>query len=73
MEDVLTTPASEEALRRVVAKLKERNIEGVVVDTGDDARRLVREKVPRGSEVHSGKSKTLQDSGIMDLITDQGM
>jgi hypothetical protein len=28
------------------------------------------EKVPRGSEVHSGKSKTLQDAGIMELITD---
>jgi len=70
---VFATPASEETLQRVVAGLKDRNIEAVIVDSGDDARRLVLEKVPRGSEVHSGKSKTLQDAGIMELITDTAM
>ena len=71
--EVFTTPASEQALGRVVAGLKARNIEAVIVDSGDDARKLVLEKVPRGSEVHSGKSKTLQDAGIMELITDPAM
>ena len=71
--EVFTTPASEQALGRVVAGLKARNIEAVIVDSGDDARTLVLEKVPRGSEVHSGKSKTLQDAGIMELITDPAM
>ena len=66
--EVFTTPASEQALGWVVAGLKARNIEAVIVDSGDDARKLVLEKVPRGSEVHSGKSKTLQDAGIMELI-----
>jgi LUD domain len=70
VQDVFTTPASQQALRRVVASLKERNIEGVIVDTGDEARDLVLERLPRGAEVHSGKSKTLQDSGILDLIMD---
>lgn len=65
-----TTPASEETLQRVAVRLKERNIEAVIVDSGDDARRLVLERVPGGAEVHSGKSKTLQDAGIMDLIMD---
>jgi hypothetical protein len=68
--DEFTSTASEETLQRVVAKLQERNIEGVVVDNGDDARKLVLEKLPKGAEVHSGKSKTLQESGIFDLIQD---
>jgi hypothetical protein len=68
--EIFTTPVSEQVLRRVVAGLKKRNIEATIVDSGEDARKLVMEKVPRGSEVHSGKSKTLQDAGIMELITD---
>jgi hypothetical protein len=68
--DVFTTPASEATLQHVLARLHERNIEGVIVDDGDDARKLVLEKLPKGAEVHSGKSKTLQDAGIFDLIHD---
>jgi LUD domain len=68
--DEFTSTASEGTLQRVVAKLQERNIEGVVVDNGDDARKLVLEKLPKGAEVHSGKSKTLQEAGIFDLIQD---
>jgi hypothetical protein len=70
MSGIFSTAASEETLQRVVAKLKERNIEGLVVDNGDDARKLVQERLPKGTEVHSGKSKTLQDAGIFDLIQD---
>ena len=65
-----TIPATEETLQRVVSKLHERNIEGVVVDTGDDARKLVLERLPQGAEVHSGKSKTFQEAGILDVILD---
>ena len=68
MTDIFTIPASEETLQHVVAKLIERNIEAVVVDNGDEARKLVLERLPKGVEVHSAKSKTLQDSGIIDAI-----
>jgi hypothetical protein len=68
--DIFSTPASEETLQRVVAQLRERNIEGMIVDKGDDARKLVLGWLPKGAEVHSGKSKTLQDAGIFDLIQD---
>ena len=68
--DFFTTPAPEETLQRVVTKLQERNIEAMVVNDGDDARRLVLERLPKGVEVHSGKSKTLQDTGVFDLIQD---
>ena len=42
----------------------------MIVDNGDDARKLVQERLPKGAEVHSGKSKTLQEAGIFDLIQD---
>jgi LUD domain len=71
--EVFTTAASEETLQRVAARLKGRGVEAVIVSSGDDARGLVLEKVPRGAEVYSGKSKTLQDAGIMQLITDPTM
>jgi hypothetical protein len=50
--------------------MRERNIEVVVVDASDQARTFVLEKLPEGAEVHSGKSKTLQDAGIFDAIQD---
>lgn len=71
--EVFTTAASEETLQRVAAGITGRGIETVIVDSGDDARKLVLEQVPRGAEVHSGKSKTLQDAGIMELIMDPTM
>jgi hypothetical protein len=68
--DNFTTPASEETLQHVAAKLKERNIEAIIVDTADEARKQVLERLPKGVEVHSGKSKTLADAGITDIILD---
>jgi hypothetical protein len=67
---IFTTPASEEVLQSVAAKLQERNIEALVVDNGEEARKLVLDRLPKGAEVHSGKSKTLQDAGIFDSIQD---
>jgi hypothetical protein len=64
--------ASEETLQQVAENLRERNIEVVIVDDGDAARRVVLERVPKGAEVHSGKSKTLQDAGIFDVIHEPG-
>jgi hypothetical protein len=68
--DIYSTAAPEETLQHLVVKLKERNIESVIVDSGDDARKLIQERLPKGAEVHSGKSKTLQEAGIFDLIQD---
>src|SRR5438105_2532060 len=62
--------ASEEMIQQVAERMRERNIEVVVVDDGDEARKVVLERVPEGAEVHSGKSKTLQDAGIFDAIHD---
>jgi acyl-CoA hydrolase len=56
--------ASEETIQRTAAALREHNIEAIVVDTGADAKPVVLERIPDGSEVHSGASKTLQATGI---------
>ena len=63
-------PASEETIQRVAQRIRERNIEVVVVDDGDQVRKVVLERLPEGAEVHSAKSKTLQDAGIFDAIHD---
>jgi len=60
-----TAPASEEQLLRTAAALRANNIETVLVDTAADAKREVLARIPDGSEVHSGASKTLQDTGII--------
>ncbi len=59
-----TSPASEERIQRAAAALRANNIEAVVVDTAADAKREVLERIPDGAEVHSGASKTLQQTGI---------
>src|SRR5258708_2182679 len=67
-----TTPAVEETIQRVAEGLRERNIEATVVDDGEAARAVVLERVPKGAEVYTGKSKTLQDAGIFDAIQGPG-
>ncbi len=64
--------ASEEVIQRVAAKLRERNIDVVVVDNGDQARQAVLERIPNGAEVHSGKSKTLEDAGVFQALQEPG-
>ena len=50
--------------------MRERNFEVLIVNTGEEARQVVLERIPQGAEVHSGKSKTLQDAGIFDELQD---
>jgi hypothetical protein len=56
--------APEITIQKVAAALRANNIDSQVVDTGEEARRLVLGLVSEGAEVHSGKSKTLQDVGL---------
>jgi hypothetical protein len=61
-----------ERVDRVAAALRSHNIEAIVVDTGDEARTAVLGMIPEGAEVHSGKSKTLEDVGLFGEIVDSG-
>lgn len=63
-----TTPAGATRLEAVAERLRERNFEVLIVETAADARSAVLERVPEGSEVHSGKSKTLEDAGIFQTL-----
>ena len=65
-----TAPASEATLQQVAERIRERNIEVVIVNNGEEARQIVLERIPQGAEVYSGKSKTLQDSGVFDALQD---
>jgi hypothetical protein len=64
------TPASETTLQQVAGRIRERNIEVLVVKNGEEARQVVLERLPKGAEVHSASSKTLLDAGIFDAIQD---
>ena len=59
-------------VERVAAALRSHNIEAIVVETGDQARAAVLERIPEGAEVHSGKSRTLDDIGVYGEIADSG-
>jgi hypothetical protein len=69
-QEEFVSPATEEILQRVAEKLVGRNMEALIVNDGDEARVAVLDRLPKGAEVHSGKSKTLQDAGIFDAIHD---
>jgi len=57
-------PASEATLEALAERLRARNFEVVILDDGAAAKAEVLARVPEGSEVHTGKSKTLEDIGI---------
>ncbi len=44
----------------------------IVVETGRQAREVVLGLIPQGAEVHSGKSKTLEDIGVFTELVDSG-
>jgi LUD domain len=67
-----TKPASEATLSAVADRLRERNFEAVIVDTAADAKAAALKLIPEGAEVHSGKSKTLEDTGIFQELMESG-
>jgi hypothetical protein len=72
VRDEWTSPASQAVIEHVAERLRERNIEVTIVDDGDAAREAVLARIPAGAEVHSAKSKTLQDTGIFDALHEAG-
>lgn len=64
--------ATADPIERVAAALRAHNIEAIVVETGDEARETVLGLIPDGAEVHSGKSKTLEDVGLYAEIVESG-
>jgi hypothetical protein len=61
--------ATEAVIQKVAAALAANNIEAIVAADGDEARRLVLERLPAGASVHSGKSATMEAIGITAALT----
>jgi 2-polyprenyl-6-methoxyphenol hydroxylase-like FAD-dependent oxidoreductase len=59
-----SAPANEADVESLAANLRNRNFEVVIVDSAADAKAAVMERIPQGAQVHSGKSKTLEDAGV---------
>ena len=66
------TLAETEPIRRIAGVLNEHRIETIIVDTADEARAAVLALIPDGAEVHSGKSKTLEDVGLYAELIESG-
>jgi hypothetical protein len=63
-----TTLASRDAVEETIAALKDRNIEGMFVETGADALAKIKELIPAGASVMNGASKTLNDIGFVEYL-----
>jgi L-lactate utilization protein LutC len=61
-------PATEEQLEALAGRLRERNFEVVIVQDAAEAKAEVFKRLPEGSSVHSGKSKTLEDAGVFEEL-----
>jgi hypothetical protein len=57
-------PASDAEIDLLAANLRDRNFEVVIVGSAAEVRDAVMQRIPEGAQVHSGKSKTLEDSGV---------
>jgi hypothetical protein len=52
--------------------LRSHNIEAILVTTAAEARAAALAMIPDGAEVHSGKSKTLEDIGLYSELVESG-
>jgi hypothetical protein len=64
--------ASDAEVDLLAANLRERNFEVVIVESTAQVRDAVMERIPEGAQVHSGKSKTLEDSGVFKELMESG-
>jgi hypothetical protein len=68
----LPAAVAEDVIERAAAALRANNVEVLVVDTGAEARDAVLARIVEGSEVHVGKSRTLEEIGVIDAIHEPG-
>lgn len=65
-------PAERSIVDDTAAALKSRGFDVAVAGSRSEAKRLVLDRIPEGSEVHSGSSVTLQELGILNEIEGSG-
>ena len=64
--------ATDEQIENVVNALETRNIHAAVVNSGEEAKKLVLDILPQGMEVYANVSKTLEDIGVTAEIDRSG-
>src|SRR5260370_39053141 len=64
-------PASEAALDALAERLRGRNFEVMIVETAAEEKAAVLERLPEGAQVHSGKSKTLEDIAVFGELVER--
>lgn len=65
---MFNTVATENSINTTVKNLATRNIEAVVVDTKNDALKMLKDLIPAGASVMNGSSTTLEEIGFIDLL-----
>jgi hypothetical protein len=70
--DDFKVTATEAELNALAEKLRERNFEVLIVDGPAEAKVEVMSRIPQGAEVHSAKSKTLEDIGVFKELMESG-
>lgn len=63
--------ASDAQLESAAKRLEARGFEVIVVASSEDARREVLARIPSGSEVYSGASQTLEETGILKALAER--
>ncbi len=66
------TPATQESITKTIAALKENGIEAVLVEDGEEAKKKALELIPKGAEVMTMTSVTLDTLGISKEINESG-
>jgi L-lactate utilization protein LutB len=63
-----TTLATRDVVEKTIINFKERNIEGIFVETKEDALAKIKEWIPSGASVMNGSSTTLEQIGYIDYL-----
>jgi len=67
-----TLLANEESILKTIDSLKKENFEVLMVENGDEARKKVLEIIPKGAEVMTMSSLTLEQTGLAKEINESG-
>ena len=62
------TLATKEVVEKTIKNLAERNVEGILVNTGAEALEKIKELIPEGASVMNGASRTLEQIGYIDVL-----
>jgi L-lactate utilization protein LutB len=71
--DFQTQVADHATIQRTVEALKARNIDTLVVETGEEAREKLVQMIPEGAEVFKSTSETLDSIGYSDYLHQSGL